>query len=164
MLKIGPGKRISISRWIDRKTPALDMASRKTLTCRADQKVSDVSTVFSKRFRRLPVAGKDGVLRGMLTAYDVLAFLYTGRRAPKGPKSGAKVKDIMTTCPNTIDSKATMEEALDIFKKKRKGGYPVVRKGKVEGILTESDIIRKIDGKTGVKVRDAMVRLSLIHI
>lgn len=52
-----------------------------------------------------------------------------------------KVKQIMTKRPYTVSPTTPVEEAALIMREKKIGALPVVEKGKLVGIITETDII-----------------------
>src|SRR5262249_32266599 len=52
------------------------------------------------------------------------------------------VREIMTKNPMTIEPEVTAQEAATIMVTHRFGALPVVRKGKLLGIVTESDLLR----------------------
>ncbi|MEM5844334.1 MAG: CBS domain-containing protein [Candidatus Aenigmatarchaeota archaeon] len=70
------------------------------------------------------------------------------------------VKDIMSRPAVTIEENKSAKVAGELMKKKRKGALIVVRKGKPVGIITDSDLIRKVVAKnlkpSEVKVKDIM--------
>ncbi|MEM1513519.1 MAG: CBS domain-containing protein [Candidatus Thermoplasmatota archaeon] len=70
------------------------------------------------------------------------------------------VRDIMSKAPVIIKSKATVLEAAKEMKNEKVGSVIVVENGKPVGILTESDILKKIvaEGKDAskIKVKDVM--------
>jgi len=70
------------------------------------------------------------------------------------------VRDIMTKPVVTISENRSAKYAGELMKKTRKGALVVVRKGKPVGIITDSDLIRKIVAKnvkpSSVKVKDIM--------
>jgi len=55
-----------------------------------------------------------------------------------------KVKDAMTRDVVTISPSDSIDRVIDIFSGKDISGAPVVREGKIIGILSESDILRRI--------------------
>ncbi len=54
------------------------------------------------------------------------------------------VKDIMTREPITVAPEATVYEAARLLFENKIGGLPVVDRGQVVGIITESDIFRMV--------------------
>jgi CBS domain-containing protein len=65
-------------------------------------------------------------------------------------------KDIMTSNVCTIRPEANAQEAAQLLSQKRISGLPVVnRDGKIIGIVTEADIISKVN-REGLLVADIM--------
>ncbi|MDD5419825.1 MAG: CBS domain-containing protein [Methanomicrobiaceae archaeon] len=56
-----------------------------------------------------------------------------------------KIRDIMTRDPITIPVDGMVREAARLLRKYRIGGLPVMKDGKVEGIVTETDILSLLD-------------------
>ena len=54
------------------------------------------------------------------------------------------VRDVATYDPVTINPSATIQEAAERMLEYQVSGLPVVRNGKVIGIITESDIFRLV--------------------
>lgn len=75
-------------------------------------------------------------------------------------ETGYKVCDAMTEHPVTISPNATLKQCADLMAKKHVGSILVEEEGKIVGILSEQDIVRKAVAKglpTGVKkVKDIM--------
>jgi len=70
------------------------------------------------------------------------------------------VKDIMSKPVVVVEENKSARVAGELMKKKRKGALVVVKKDKPVGILTDSDLIRKVVAKnlkpSEVKVKDIM--------
>jgi CBS domain-containing protein len=63
-------------------------------------------------------------------------------------------RDIMTRKVYTISPEATMQEVAQLLGGKRISGVPVIdNAGKIIGIVTEADIIAKVD-RAGLRVAD----------
>jgi CBS domain-containing protein len=75
---------------------------------------------------------------GIMTKGDVL------RRALVGHKDSKKmsVKRVMTRPVFTIEPSSTLEEASRLMSEKQISKLPVVKDGKLVGIITSSDVIR----------------------
>jgi CBS domain-containing protein len=74
-------------------------------------------------------------------------------------ETGYKVGDAITKNPITIKPSASLKQCADLMAKKHVGSILVEEKGKIVGILSEQDIVRKAVAK-GVaakkKVKDVM--------
>ncbi|MEM7821740.1 MAG: CBS domain-containing protein [Candidatus Aenigmatarchaeota archaeon] len=70
------------------------------------------------------------------------------------------VKDIMVKPVITIDQEKTVKQAGELMKKTRRGCVLITRKGKLVGILSDSDIIKRVIAKnllpSKVKVKEIM--------
>ncbi|MBW2986569.1 CBS domain-containing protein [Candidatus Woesearchaeota archaeon] len=74
-------------------------------------------------------------------------------------KTGYKVGDAMTQNPIKIKSDASLKKCADLMAKKHIGSVLVESKGKIVGVLSEQDIVRKAVAKGTAgkkKVRDVM--------
>jgi acetoin utilization protein AcuB len=114
--------------------------------------------------RRLPVLDK-GKLVGIITKHDLL------EAAPSPATSLSvfelnyllakmKVKEIMKKNPVTIAPDTPFEEALKLGQEKKIGSFPVVDKGKLVGITTESDIIRFVTRVLGIKEEGSRITIE----
>ncbi len=100
------------------------------------------------KFRRIPVVDHDGRIVGIVSERDLL-------HASPSPATSLsvwevnyllwklKVSDIMTHHVVTIAPEAPIEDAAQLMLSRKIGGLPVVdSKGKVLGVITETDIFR----------------------
>jgi len=55
-----------------------------------------------------------------------------------------KIKDAMTKNVITISPESSLEEAIDIFSENNISGAPVVKNKKIVGVLSDSDILKRI--------------------
>lgn len=104
--------------------------------------------LIENNFRRLPVVDKNKLV-GMITRGDL-------REA--GPSDATslsiyelnyliatlKVSEIMNQSPIVVSESTTLYEAAKLMLENKIGGIPVVEKGKVVGIITESDLFRAL--------------------
>jgi CBS domain-containing protein len=109
----------------------------------------------------LPVIDASSNLVGIVTEGDFLRRSETGtqRKRPGwleflvGPgrlageyvhASGRKVEDVMTTDVYTVDEDAPLEKVVYLMEKHRIKRIPVVRNGKVVGIVTRANLMRAV--------------------
>lgn len=106
--------------------------------------------MMNEEIRRLPVTNATGHLVGIVTLGDV-------RGAQPSPATSLSiwelnyllsqliVEKIMTPDPVTITADATIGEAARVMLENRISGLPVVdSEGKLQGIITESDIFSMV--------------------
>ena len=165
MLKLGGGRSIRLSKWLAPGTTLLDICSGKIVSVGVKDSVEDVLEIFAKKFRRAPVIDDRGYVRGMVSASDVLkvlgGWLEFSRIEPR-KRLDVKMGDIMSAHLLHIDGKMDLPSVIDYFRRHRRGAFPVLRQKKLEGMITEHDIVRQIKGKTGIRTREAMVRKPIV--
>ena len=101
-----------------------------------------------KRIRHLPVL-EDGLLAGIVSQRDLFhAGLSTamgfGKKAQKEFMRTVLVKEVMTEAVITIAPGAEVKEAARIMLEKQIGCLPVVDRGKLVGLVSESDLVRLV--------------------
>lgn len=81
-------------------------------------------------------------------------------------ETGIKVGDAITKNPITISPEATLKQCADLMAKKHIGSVLVEEKGKIVGILSEQDIVRKAvaKGTAGKKKVKDLMETNLITI
>lgn len=87
--------------------------------------------------RGFPVLDGDKVV-GIITQSDLI------RRDETQPFEEARVQDIMTQSPVTIDKMQSLHEAITLLDLHEVSRLPVLSNGQLVGIVTRSDIIRAI--------------------
>jgi len=142
-----------------------DVMTRNPVTVDSETLVLDAQKIMKENnIRRLPVVDK-GKLVGMVTKHDLL-------EASPSPATSLsvfelnyllakmKVKEIMKRNPVTIAPDTPFEEALRLGQEKKIGSFPVVEKGKLVGITTESDIIRFVTRVLGIKEEGSRITIE----
>ncbi len=91
----------------------------------------------------------------------MLDFLGAGERHSayqkiRGGGLDAPVSKIMETWVHALDRKATIVKAIVSMRRQNFGGLPVLHRKKLAGFVTERDIVNRITGRTGLRVRDVM--------
>ncbi len=95
--------------------------------------------------RHLPVvSGKTKSLQGFVTMADLRLGLIPSM------VSDISLSDVMIKNPIVIDPDEDIEIAAQLIYKHKIGGIPVVRKNKLVGIITESDILRAFIDMMGI--------------
>jgi acetoin utilization protein AcuB len=118
-----------------------------------------------EKVRRFPVVNEDGKLVGIVSDKDLLYaapspatslsiyelhYLY----------SRITVEQVMTQDVITVEEDDPLEEAARIMVDNKIGGLPVMRGGKLVGIITETDIFKTFMEMLGA--RDQGVRLTML--
>jgi acetoin utilization protein AcuB len=94
--------------------------------------------------RHLPVVDEQNMLKGFVTLADLKLSLIPSMVA------GLSLADVMIRNPITVDPNSDIEIAAQLIYKYKIGGIPVVRKGKLVGIITESDLLRAFVDMMGI--------------
>jgi len=103
-----------------------------------------IEIMKTNSIRHLPVVGEDNVLKGFVTLADLRLALIPSMVA------GLCLADVMITNPITIDPNSDIEIAAQLIYKYKIGGIPVVKKGRLVGIITESDLLRAFIDMMGI--------------
>jgi len=98
------------------------------------------------RIRHLPVLDAGSVV-GVVSQRDLFrsalgAALAFGIRRPQELMRSLEIRDVMSTPAVTVEPGALVQEAARTMAEKKIGCLPVVKGGRLVGILTESDVLR----------------------
>jgi len=107
-------------------------------------------TMTTRGFRRLPIIS-EGKLVGIITAMDIIRFFGSGK-VFQYLKSGTITQvlntpafEIATKDVATIEPDVDVGQAAKIMQEKNIGALPVVKNGKLVGIITERDFFKIIE-------------------
>jgi acetoin utilization protein AcuB len=133
-----------------------DIMSTNVVSVTEDTRVDDAKKIMeAHKIRRLPVMKKDNLV-GLVTKHMLL-------EAAPSPATSLNiwevhyllakmtVKDIMVKRPFTIAPDMPVEEALQLGQEKGYGAFPVMKDGRLVGMVTESDIVRMMTRVLGVR-------------
>jgi CBS domain-containing protein len=139
-----------------------DIMTRNVVSIRPDDTILKAAGIMlQNHISGLPVVDSTGSLVGMVTEGDFLrrSELGTERRRPKwiefvlGPgrlagdfthASGRKVEEVMTQEPVTIDADVALAGAVEMMERNRIKRLPVLRDGKIVGIVSRANLVRTI--------------------
>ncbi len=136
-----------------RKLFVRDWMTPSPITVSPGTTMPEADTLMKQgRIRRLPVV-EDGRLVGIVTLGDMR------EASPSDATSLSiyelnyliaqlRVEKIMTRDPITIAPDATIHDAAKLMLDHKIGGLPVIEKGHLVGIITESDIFRVLVRET----------------
>jgi acetoin utilization protein AcuB len=142
-----------------------DMMTKNPITVDSSTLVLDAQKIMKEQnIRRLPIVDK-GKLVGIVTHHDLLEASPSPATSLSVHElnyllSKMKVKDIMKKNPVTITPDTPFEEALRIGQEKKIGSFPVVDKGKLVGIATESDIVRFLTRALGINEEGSRITIE----
>lgn len=88
-------------------------------------------------FSGVPIAEHDGSLVGIVTELDLIRTLRAGKSLDQ-----TRVIEIMTRDVITVDATAPLEEIMEILDSERILRVPVMRDGKMVGLVSRPDLLR----------------------
>ena len=143
-----------------------DRMSKPPITIRENVSVEEaLRLMHSEDIRRLPVVDKQGKMTGIVSELDLLKVSpspATSLSVYEIPYLLAKIKmkDVMTEDVVTVTEDTPLEDAARVMADNKIGGLPVLRDGKVVGIITETDMFKTFLEMLGA--RQEGVRLSVM--
>jgi len=96
-----------------------------------------------KHIRQVPVEDDEHHLIGLVSFGSVLRLLASGNR--REGKLTIPVRDIMDTNPATVDPETTTLEAIELMRRHRIPSLPVVKDGKLVGIVSVGDFMPMVE-------------------
>ena len=114
--------------------------STALFTLRPDDIVDYAASIMHwEHIRHLPVEDEDGLLVGLVTQRNFLAVLAQGSQLDR--TRPIPVRAIMKTKLITVTPETTTAEAIRFMKQNQIGCLPVLKNGKLVGIVTTYDIL-----------------------
>ncbi len=110
--------------------PVKEVMTRNVITFREDTPVEEIAqTLSSRRITGAPVVAGDGLVVGIVSEVDVFS------------KKGAVAKDIMSPHVISVTEDTGIDEAARLLVGERIRRVPVIKRGKMVGLLSRSDVL-----------------------
>jgi CBS domain-containing protein len=160
-----------------------DVMSRKVITVRPDTPAPEIARLLvENRISGVPVVDANDRVLGIVSEGDLIRRLEDtddGRRRSwwlellASPERRAEdyvrahgrlARDIMTDVVSTIDEQATLAEAARLLEEKHIKRLPVVRDGRLVGLVSRADLLRALATAPApeVKLDDRALRERLL--
>lgn len=141
---------------------AAELMTAPAVVIAADAQIDEaVRLMLDRRLSGLPVVDEAGALVGMLTEGDLLrrAELGTQKKRARwlelllGPgrealdyvhAHGRRVSEVMTDAPVAIHERTPLPEIVELMEQRRIKRLPVLRGGRIVGIVSRADVIRRL--------------------
>jgi len=144
---------------------ARDIMTRKVVTVKKDQPISDLSKLFiENHFNGVPVLDDAGKVIGVVTQsnlieqnknlhiptvialFDAVLFLESEKKFEADVKklTGSKIEDIYHKNPITVSPDTDLGEITTIMAEKDVHTLPVLENDKLVGIIGKKDVIRAL--------------------
>lgn len=115
--------------------------AKKVVTIDRDASIEELVKNFRKYdYHAFPVLSGEKLI-GIVTKTDILKIL---GREKLGDVLASHINDIMTTPPSTISPDVYMGDAVKIMLKQHIRTLPVVKNDRLVGLISHSDIVRRI--------------------
>lgn len=122
-----------------------EIMTREPYTLGPDDTLASARKLMAEHhIRHVPVLSAEGTLIGVVTQRDILAASdsrVVNRQGEAGEENYVALSAIMTTPVQTVDENASLRGTAMHLQKNKLGCLPVLRKGKLVGIITDSDFI-----------------------
>jgi CBS domain-containing protein len=118
---------------------AKDIMTRQIVTVREDASVDDVCELLLRyRISGVPVVNNQGDLAGIVTEYDLLSLLSATDHEHRS------VSEVLSKEVVTVDEDEPLTDVADRFLDKGLRRLPVVKNGRLTGVISRRDLVRFI--------------------
>ena len=146
---------------------AVDVMTVDPVSISPDESIVEaIRLMLQRKFSGLPVVDSRGALVGIVTEGDLLRRSETGtqRKRPRWIEfligsgklaneyvhtSGRKVRDVMTYDVQTVAEDASLDDIVQQMERHQIKRLPVVRGGKLVGIVTRANLLRALASVVG---------------
>ena len=143
---------------------AHEVMTGNIVSVRRDTRVNDIAQILiSQRVSGMPVVTKDNELIGIVSESDLLHRTEVGTEKTRkwwlamlvdpdtaareyAKTHGMKAEDIMTRHVVTVDAEADLSKVADVLDSHNIKRVPVLKDGKLVGIITRGDLVRALAG------------------
>ena len=150
-----------------------DLMTSTPVTVPPETPLQAVAALMAERgISGVPVVDADGTLLGMITDGDLMRRLAVKEDRPEtwlarllashaqqadhyARSHGRRVKDVMTTELATVTEDASIEEVAKLLESRRIRRVPVVRDGRLLGIVSRADLVRAVMSEPASEPGDA---------
>ncbi|NPA90227.1 MAG: CBS domain-containing protein [Chloroflexi bacterium] len=132
------------------ETRVREIMTSPVVVVHKDADLAEVQSLMeAHNVRRLPVVDDEGRLVGIVSQGDLreatAVQATVNPYAPEASETWLTVEEIMTPNPITITPDEPIWRVAELFIEHKIGGLPVVdEKGDLQGIVTESDVLRLV--------------------
>jgi CBS domain-containing protein len=124
------------------------MSTNVTTVDRNDDVLSAENLMNIKHLRHLPVI-EDGDVVGIVSQRDIFKAAMSsamgfGEKAQQGFLHSIRVKAVMVYPVVTVSPETTVDAAIDLMLQKGIGCLPVLENGQLVGLLTKTDLLRRL--------------------
>jgi CBS domain-containing protein len=115
---------------------ARDIMTRKVHTTSPEASVQELAQLLSRHdISGVPVVSKDGSMIGIVSEADILG---------KVVREGLRVADIMSSEIIFVDEQTRVSEIAALLTERKIKRVPVMRNGKLVGIVCRADIVQAV--------------------
>lgn len=128
------------------RVPVTEIMTKDLVKLDPTQSLYDAEKLFNKHsIRHIPVVEGDRVV-GVISRSDLLRISYADLNENEETVDSVvydmyTLPQVMTRVPVTVESDTTIKEVAEILSKQSFHSIPVVKQGKLVGIVTTTDLI-----------------------
>ena len=136
------GKRAKPTKESSENIKVSDYMSTNLTTFKPEQSVLEVmNTLIKKKISGGPVVNSNYELVGIISEGDCMKQISTSRYH-NHPMQDIKVEDHMVKEVETIDGEMNVFDAADKFLSSRRRRFPIVKDGKLVGLISQKDVLK----------------------
>ncbi|MAM28240.1 MAG: inosine-5-monophosphate dehydrogenase [Flavobacteriaceae bacterium] len=136
------GKRAKPTKGSSENIKVSDYMSTNLTTFKPEQSVLEVmNTLIKKKISGGPVVNSNYELVGIISEGDCMKQISTSRYH-NHPMQDIKVEDHMVKEVETIDGEMNVFDAADKFLSSRRRRFPIVKDGKLVGLISQKDVLK----------------------